>query len=52
MANRHPLDNPGQPLASTKVAGPVQFDSTDFSVVNGVVSLGGTETLAVALSGT
>lgn len=44
MARYHPK-NVGQPLAKTDQAGLAQFDSTDFSVTDGVVSLSATGNL-------
>ena len=46
MADRNPLAYTGRVSGSTKVQGDVQFNSTQFSVVNGVVQLAG-EGLAV-----
>lgn len=39
MSDRNPLAYTGRVSGSTNVQGDVQFDSTNFSVVNGVVSL-------------
>lgn len=41
MANKNPLTYTGEVLATTKRAGVCQFDSSSFSVTNGVVSLKG-----------
>jgi len=46
MSDRNPLAYTGRVSGSTKVQGDVQFNSTQFSVVNGVVQLAG-EGLAV-----
>jgi len=42
MADRNPLAYTGRVRGSTSKLGDVQFDSTDFSVTDGNVSLGGT----------
>jgi len=42
MSNRNPAAYTGMVAASTSRQGDIQFDASDFSVVNGVVSLGGT----------
>lgn len=46
MADKSPLAYTGRILGSTKVAGDVQFNSTDFSVTNGTVSLSATGNVA------
>lgn len=53
-ANKNPLAYTGTISGSTKVQGDVQFDSTDFAVNDGIVSLSGTGALEnlTAQSGT